>query len=124
MSLRQLFLGYAIFLFLMGFIAFALSGFDPKAKTAMISGTMAALSMGLAFGLIRGGFKRLGAVLGLIFVLLFCGVFTWRSSLALMEHGTESWKPYKPVAIGLLQMGSVFTAGATVAILSLRNRRK
>lgn len=83
---------YAIFLLACGVAAFAISGFDAKAKTALIAGGGAAAVMaGCAF--MAAQFHRSRAVgmvgihLGLVVPLILAVIFIWR--------GLEAFAAYK-----------------------------
>ncbi|MCA9284159.1 MAG: hypothetical protein KDA22_03020 [Phycisphaerales bacterium] len=83
---------YAIFLVACGVAAFAMSGFDARARTALIAGGGAAAVMaGCAF--MAAQLQRSRAVgmtgihLGLIAPMVFAGLFLWR--------GLEAYVSYK-----------------------------
>jgi len=118
---------YGAFLIAMGGIAFAASGWDPKAKTAIMSGTMSGM-MVLAAAWLAGSPRNCLSIAGkagcVLLPLAFAGVFTWRASIALTEWNTPDWKTYKPVVIGTMQCVSLLIAGWNVhALFNAKSNR-
>lgn len=115
-----LMIGYALDLFILGFIAFALSGFEGKAKSALIaSGATGGLVliMGVLSALRPYAVKMVGIHAGLLLPLLYTVLFSWRA-----------WASYKgdapvhvPVIIGLMALSSLATF---VLLLAMRPTRE
>lgn len=74
---------FAAFLVLAGVVAFAASGFAPRAKTAIMMGTLTGAIMG-TLGYLSTKTKLAKPALGtaIFFALFFGSTFTWRSIIA------------------------------------------
>ncbi len=135
--------GYALFLAAAGFGAWAASGFDDRARTAVMSGLVAGtiiavcaiLAMRLPHNRTVGS---IGIHLGLLFPVLFAGVFLWRAfeaytgwkisepplealvtahNLVAMEGDEIAPKPfYLPILLGSMALVSAGVFGALVAM--------
>lgn len=107
-----IFLRYGIFILIVGFLAFALSGFAAKAKSGlMMGGGCCAIMLAISY-LARQGSSSLasGAVVGgTVLTAVFAGVFMWRAALI---FNVEE-KRY------LLQLLLAMFAGSLVALFFL-----
>ena len=113
--------GYALFLFVCGFLGWASTGFESKAKTAIASGTMTAAIM-TAMGWLatgpRPGVRRTGRWLGTFFAFAFALVFTWRGLVGwALWPGVEQ---AKPLVATLISTMAVVSYGIVVTLLVMR----
>lgn len=94
---------YAVTLLVASVGAFAMAGFEPKAKSALIMGGATSAVMLLCAGVGRS--RPLALTAGRLFALLFGGVFLWRAYLirAVPE------KQYLLITFGLLAIASILT---------------
>lgn len=112
--------GYAAFLFACGLTAFAMAGFESRAKTALIVGASTAAIMvicGLLARMIhaRRGLGMIGIHAGLVLPLLFAALLGWRAYKTFAHGGDE--KRYLAVILTIMVAASV---AAFVAILLTR----
>lgn len=105
---------FGVFLILAGFAAFMASGYAPSAKTAILSGSLSGAIMLVCAWLYscRSSIRhKWGRRVGILISGLLAGVFSWRLTMALLEHGTETFAPYKPIIIGAMQVASLVVFG-------------
>jgi hypothetical protein len=134
--------GHAAFLAVAGVSAWALSGFEDRARTAVLSGTGTAVLL-FACGVLAAQYptRRLAASigihLGMLFAALFAAIFLWRAleayagwslgrapldalvaahNLAAAEDSRLSTKPaYLPILLGSMALVSAGVLGALIA---------
>jgi len=115
----KLLLMYGAFLIVCGVVGWAATGFAPKAKTAILSGSATgALMIVLGLVALRGpaAVRGIAPWVGAFFALGFTGVFTWRASIA-WQNLPE--KLYVAILLSVMAVASV-TAAALVARASRR----
>jgi len=118
--LRKILVAYGVFLIAMGLIAFALSGFAEKAKTAIMSGGLSGLIILVCAWALCSRISLVSAAgryAALLYTVMLVGVFTWRTTAALQEYGTDDWALYKPVVIGTMLVVSILSGGLQVMTL-------
>jgi hypothetical protein len=108
---------YAGFLFLAGFVAFAMAGFERRAATAIMMGTLTALLM-TACGVMAKMLTRKPAVgmfgihAGLVLPLLFSFTFLWRAMEAYAGWAAEEKPFHLPWLLGVMAIVSGMAFGA------------
>ena len=120
MKARAILLGYAAFLAICGFVAFAMSGFAANARTALIVGCGTAVVIAIC-GVMAGMIHRnrtagmIGIHVGLVLPLLFAGAFGFRAYSTF--NGGVPEKRYLAIILSVMAVGSIL---AFIAMLMMR----
>eukprot|EP00043_Microstomoeca_roanoka_P002126 m.36509 g.36509 ORF g.36509 m.36509 type:complete len:125 (-) comp11276_c0_seq1:194-568(-) len=103
-SIRSILVGYAAFLFFLGFAGFASSNFEAKAKSAIIVGSITSLLQIFAYFLYTSYNAHVGLLLGKVFMAVNAALFGWRAYLA-WPHPE---KRHIALLVAAMCVGSVF----------------
>ena len=108
-------------LILCGFLGWASTGFEARAKTAILSGSVCGMLMiisGWLSGRPNPGNARIGFNIGVILSALFSGVFTWRGVVGWTAYAAGQPKFFTASLISGMAISSV-----TVLVLLVSMRK-
>ncbi|EGD76491.1 hypothetical protein PTSG_07608 [Salpingoeca rosetta] len=105
-------LGYAGFLFVMGFLGFAMGNFQSKAKSAIIVGSACSLLQVIAYFLhISSSMSGAGLMIAKAFMTVNTALFAWRAYLAWQSPE----KQHVAILVAVMALGSL----AALTVLAL-----
>ena len=113
-------IGFGAFLIICGLLGWASAGFEAKARTAVYSGGATGIlmiGMGFMAASPKRALKMIGIHLGIIFPLVFAGVFIWRASLGWSAYLAGEPKLATAALISLMAAASLVTF---VTVLRMR----
>jgi hypothetical protein len=117
-------IGFGVFLAVCGFLGWALTGFEARAKTAILSGGITGATM-IAMGFVSASpshkLKMIGIHLGMVLPLVFGGVFVWRASVGWKAVAAGMPKVGTSVLISLMAVASFVTLAT---ILKMRPKKE
>lgn len=117
MRTSSILIAYGLFLIVCGVLGWAASGFEERAKTAILSGGTSGLLM-LTLGLFQQR-RRMESLrpAGALFAGLYGGVFSWRSIVA---WGDVSAGEPKAMVATLLTLMAIASFGTVILLLRSR----
>jgi MFS family permease len=108
----KLMIGFGVFLFVCGFLGWAVTGFTARGATAIASGTVTGALM-VVMGLLStwpgGAARSVGFYGGMVLAVVFGGVFVWRGLVGWGVLGDEEPKPWVAGLISIMAVASFVT---------------
>lgn len=117
MTHGKLLIGFGVFLVVCGVLGWGATGFSERGKTAIMSGSMSGMIM-LACGLaatLKPSLAVAARWTGLVFAVMFAGVFSWRATVAWLAVGAGEPK----LLVGLLLSTMALAAWGVAGRLAL-----